>query len=261
MLTSFAMSVHPVGERFGVSIRSAIAGAVPDRAFAALMRAVYPRVEVELARIGSWAPRGGTALDVGAWYGPWTARLTGLADRVVAIEANPVLAQLVRARFPAATIVEAAASDHAGSAELWFPRGGRGAEGVASLEHRDGRSVMVRRVTIDSLGLTDVRFVKMDIEGHEAAALRGAEQTIRRDSPLLLVELEARHQRIQDVAGLLDGWGYRGEVMPDDSWVPLDTFDLAAHQRANAHVAERGMLGRLVRPRDRYVNLVLFRRD
>jgi FkbM family methyltransferase len=244
-----------------VGIRSAIARAVPDRAFAAFMRAIYPRVEVELARITTWAPRGGTAVDVGAWYGPWTARLLGLADRVVTIEPNPALAKLVRARFPATQIVEAAASDRVGTARLWLPAGGRGAEGVASLEHPSERSITVRRVTIDSLGLTDVRFIKMDIEGHEAAALRGAEQTIRRDAPLLLCELETRHQRIEEVIDTLAAWGYQGNVMPGRSWLPLGTFDLAAHQRANVHVAERGMLGRLARPAERYVNLVLFQRD
>ena len=145
-------------------------------------------------------------------------------------------------------------------ARLWLPAGGRGAEGVASLEHPSDRSVEVSRVTIDSLELTDVRFIKMDIEGHEAAALRGAEHTIRRDSPVLLLELETRHQRIEDVIGLLARWGYRGSVRPGRSWVPLDSFDLAAHQRASLHVAERGMLGRLARPADRYVNLVRFER-
>ena len=257
------MSVRPANEPpgIGVRIRSAVVSFVPERVFAALMRAVYPRIEVELARIAAWAPRGGTAVDVGAWYGPWTARLSELSDRVVAIEPNPALARLVRARFPAAVVVEAAASDQTGTAELWLPGGGRGAEGVASLEHRSERSVTVKRLTIDSLGLTDVRFIKMDIEGHEAAALRGAEQTIQRDSPQLLLELEARHQPIQDVVRLLGEWGYRGHVMPGRSWIPLDSFDLAAHQRANVHVAARGLLGRLARPRDRYVNLVLFRQD
>lgn len=242
-------------------LRSAVARTVPDRAFAAFMCAIYPRVEVELARITTWAPRGGTAVDVGAWYGPWTARLLRLADRVVTIEPNPVLARLVRARFPATRIVEAAASDHEGEAQLWLPAGGRGAEGVASLEHPSQRSVTVRRVTIDSLSLTDVRFIKMDIEGHEAAALRGAERTIKRDSPLLLLELEARHQRIEDIIGTLATWGYAGSVMHGRSWLPLGAFDLVAHQRANVHVAERGMLGRLARPAERYVNLVLFRRN
>jgi FkbM family methyltransferase len=249
-----------VPPEFGTGMRSAAAHAVPSRAFAALMRAVYPRLEPELARIAAWAPRGGTAVDVGAWYGPWTARLSRLADLVVSIEPNPDLARLLRARFPAARVVEAAASDHSGQARLWLPPGGRGAEGRASLEHTTGRAITVRRVTIDSLGLTDVRLIKMDIEGHEALALRGAEQTIRRDSPVLVVELETRHQPAEEVIDTLSRWGYQGKAMPRRSWVPLSAFDLAAHQRANAQVAARGMLGRLARPRARYVNLVLFQR-
>jgi hypothetical protein len=54
-------------------------------------------------------------------------------------------------------------------------------------------------------------------------------------------------------------------VRPGRSWVPLEDFDLAAHQQASLHVAERGMLGRLAlswlgRAADRYVNLVRFER-
>ncbi len=225
------------------------------------MCAVYPRLEPELACLSSWAPRGGTAVDVGAWYGPWTVRLAGLADRVVSIEPNPDLAAAVRARCPAAWVVEAAASDRDGTAQLWLPPGGRGAEGTASVEHTSERSITVRRVTIDGLGLTGVRFIKMDIEGHEPAALRGAEQTIRRDSPVLVLGLETRHQRIDDVIGTLAGWGYQGTVLAGQSWVSLAAFDLAAHQRANFHVAARGMLGRLARPRERYINLVRFQRS
>jgi FkbM family methyltransferase len=240
--------------------RSALAHAVPGRTFAAAMRAIYPRIEPELGCIATWAPRGGTALDVGAWYGPWTARLLALADHVVTIEPNPSLVPLLRAGLPAAEIIEAAASDDEGTVELWLPDGGRGAEGLASLEHRTRHSVKVRRLRIDDLGLTDVRFVKMDIEGHEAAALRGAEKTIRRDWPMLLLELETRHQRIGDVTGMLAGWGYQGSVLGGRQWVPLASFDLEAHQRANARVAGRGLIGRLVRPGERYVNSVLFQR-
>ena len=251
-----------LGRRSGIGtgVRSVVARAVPQPALGVLLRAVYPRIEPELACLPDWAPRGGTALDVGVWYGPWTARLGRLADRVVSIEPNPDLARLLRASFPDVQVIEAAASDQCGVARLWLPAGGRGAEGVASLEHPSDRSVEVGRVTIDSLELTDVRFIKMDIEGHEAAALRGAEHTIRRDSPVLLLELETRHQRIADVVGLLAGWGYQGSVRPARSWVPLDSFDLAGHQQASLHVAERGMLGRLARPSGRYVNLVRFAR-
>jgi FkbM family methyltransferase len=253
-------SLGHMARRLGVRVRSAAARTVPGPAFAALMRAVYPGIEAELACIASWVPPGGTAVDVGAWYGPWTAGLSRTADQVVAIEPNPALVRLLRGRFAAARIIEAAASDGDGTARLWLPAGGRGADGLASLEHKRERSITVRRLTLDSLGLTDVRFIKMDIEGHEAAALRGAEKTIRRDSPALLLELETRHQQIDDVIGMLAGWGYLGSVMPSREWLPLSSFDLAAHQQANRHVAERGMLGRLARPGQRYVNMVLFRR-
>jgi FkbM family methyltransferase len=246
--------------RAGIRLRAAAAHAVPHRAFAALMRSLYPRIEAELACLDDWMPRGGTAVDVGVWYGPWTARMARRADQVVSIEPNPELARLVQAAFPAVRVVEAAASDRDGTARLWLPGGGRGAEGFASLEHPGPRSITVRRVTVDSLGLSDVRFLKMDIEGHEAAALRGAERTIKRDSPVLLLELETRHQYIEEVTGLLSGWGYRGQVLPAASWVPLEDFDLARHQREQAHVAARGLLGRLGHPGERYVNLVRFER-
>jgi FkbM family methyltransferase len=250
-----------MSSRASISVRAAVARAVPGRVFAAAMRGVYPRLEPELACLEDWVPRGGTAVDVGAWYGPWTARLLRVADRVVTIEANPELARLLRSGLPRTRLIEGAASDEDGTARLWLPGGGRGAEGLASLEHRTDRSVTVRRLTIDSLGLTDVRFVKMDIEGHELAALRGAEKTIRRDSPALLLELETRHQPIDEVTGLLAEWGYQGSVLADAAWTPLDGFDLAGHQAANARVADRGMLGRLAKPSERYINSVLFRRQ
>src|SRR5579859_7814131 len=133
-------------------LRAAVASLVPPRAFAATIRALYPRADRELASLARWVPRGGTAVDVGAWYGPWTARLLRVADRVVAFEPNPALAALVQAGLPRAEVINAAASDQTGTATLWLPDGGRGAEGRASLEHDGaGRPVEVRTVTLDSL--------------------------------------------------------------------------------------------------------------
>ncbi len=65
------------------AVSALVASAVPDRMVAALIRRVYPRVEPELARIAEFVPRGGTALDIGGWYGPWTRGLRKRADLVV----------------------------------------------------------------------------------------------------------------------------------------------------------------------------------
>jgi FkbM family methyltransferase len=240
------------------TVSSAVAGLLPERVVAAAIRSAYGRVEPELAGIAEFVPRGGTALDVGAWYGPWTRRLTRLADHVVAVEPTERLASHLRRAFPAVQVVRAVASDHIGTAILHVPAAGP-LVGTSSLEYGEGVDVRVPRLTLDSLELTAVTFIKLDVEGHELPALHGAEQLIRRDRPLLLIELEARIQPIQPVLDLLDGWGYRGHVLPGPRWLPLADFDLVAHQRSAIARVRQGFVRRVLWPRPRYVNLVLFR--
>jgi FkbM family methyltransferase len=65
----------------------------------------------------------------------------------------------------------------------------------------------IHRAPIDDLipdGSPDL--VKIDVEGHELAALRGLERTIARGRPRMIVEIW-EHTRAQ-VLRLLDGWGY-----------------------------------------------------
>ena len=47
--------------------------------------------------------------------------------------------------------------------------------------------------TLDSYNLSNIGFIKIDVEGHELDVLRGAEVTLRRDQPNLLIEIENRH--------------------------------------------------------------------
>lgn len=242
------------------AVSSHLASLLPDRAVAGAIRAVYPRVEPELAHLAEFMPKGGTALDVGAWYGPWTQRMRNLADQVVAIEPNEKLALSISNAFPEVQVVRAVASDHEGSAELFLPENGP-AVGTSSLEYGAGRSVTVPRVTIDGLGLSDVRFLKIDVEGHELPALRGAAETIHRDGPVLLVEVEERVQPVSPIINLLTGWGYRGYVLPEREWLPLADFDIRGHQRDALARVHQSFVRRVVFPRPRYVNSVLFKRD
>jgi len=243
-----------------VGIASRVATRLPDRYLVAGLTTVYSRFEPELRRLSELCPRGGTALDVGAWYGPWSARLARRADRVVAFEATPRIADILRRAAPAnVEVVEAAASDQVGEADIWVP-GAAGPNGVNSLVRNatHSRAMRVRTVTVDSLELDDVRFAKIDVEGHELPVLRGAEQTVRRCQPRLFIEVESRMQPVTAIVDLLASWGYRGFVLPGRDWVPLDGFDLVNHQRRTEHVAGRGLTRRVLWPWPRYVNSVLF---
>ncbi|MFF7387521.1 FkbM family methyltransferase [Streptomyces scabiei] len=247
------------------TLAARLAPLLPDPLVAATARLVYPRFEPELARLDELCPPGcGTAVDVGGWYGPWTRRLAARAGRVVTVEPVPRLARLLVSSAPAnVRVVQAAASDRPGTARLWLPPGDDGERGVSSLVRRDihGRALDVRCVTLDDLGLTDVGFVKIDVDGNELAVLRGATGLLVRDRPALFVELECRIQPITPVVDLLAGLGYAGWVLPAKTWRRLDPATLEAHQARTSHRASRGLLRRVLPFAGRYVNSVLFLPD
>ncbi|HLL37226.1 FkbM family methyltransferase [Streptomyces sp.] len=246
------------------TLAARLAPHLPARLVAATARAVYPRFEPELARIDDLCPPGcGTAVDVGGWYGPWTRRLSRRARRVVTVEPVPHLADLLTATAPAnVRIVRAAAADRAGTAHLWLPAHDTGSRGVSSLVRRDihAHAVPVDCVALDDLGLHDVGFIKIDVDGSELSVLRGAAALLTRDRPALLVELETRIQPITPVITHLTLLGYDGWVLPENTWVPLSAFPLESHQTATSHVAAHGLLRRVLplTDRPRYVNSVLF---
>jgi FkbM family methyltransferase len=249
-----------------MTLASRVAPLLPTRLVAAAARAVYPRFEPELARLGELCPAGcGTAVDVGGWYGPWTRRLSRRARQVVTVEPVPHLARLLASRAPAnVRVVQAAASDRPGRARLWLPPGDTGDRGVSSLVRRDihGRALDVGCVTLDELGLRDVGFIKIDVDGNELAVLRGATGLLARDRPALFVELESRIQPVGPVVTYLSLLRYDGWVLPGDNWMPLASFPLEAHQADAAYVVSRGLLRRVLPfAGPRYVNSVLFLPD
>jgi FkbM family methyltransferase len=211
------------------------------------------RREAELPLVERSVPAGTTALDIGANWGLFSDRLARLAAVVHAFEPNPAhrptLTQLER-RHPGLQVHLAGASDAPGVAELAMPVvGGRAVDALASVEDGAGGAerLPVDLVRIDDVlpeDLPPVSFVKCDVEGHELAALRGAEQTLRRWQPTLLVEIEERHRAgtVGETIEFLRGLGYGAWCLRRDGIAPLAGFDLERDQLAHLDGAtEYGM--------------------
>lgn len=68
-------------------------------------------------------------------------------------------------------------------------------------------TVTVRTLSLDSLKLSRVDLIKLDVEGMEAEALLGAAETISRCKPLLFVEIIKSDKK--ELAAYLKGFGYK----------------------------------------------------
>lgn len=138
------------------------------------------------------------ALDVGAHYGSYAGRLARLARRLHCFEPFPAMADRLRHRLPPWAVVHcAAASDRAGTAELFIPLRPDGTPAVAGaslaaenvqLHNRRGLRVPCSLVRLDEIVTEAVGFIKIDVEGYELAVLRGAARILEIDRPILLIE-------------------------------------------------------------------------
>lgn len=93
-------------------------------------------------------------------------------------------------------------------------------------------------VTIDSLELTNLDLIWLDLEGFEYKALQGAKQTLETHKPVLIVENNGLiHEYPSDLKGSVDfrtqmleefNYVYKVRMMRDDLFVHKDTLN--AHQ-------------------------------
>jgi FkbM family methyltransferase len=175
--------------------------------------------EPELRLLGQIVPRNRMALDIGAADGVYAWHLARIAATTAAFEANPETAARLRARLPSTDVYAVALSDSDGETVLRIPvANGVALSGLGTVEeandfqqrHRQVRPVKVQMRTLDSFSLPSIGFMKIDVEGHELAVLRGAESSILRDRPSILVEVEDRHKpgAVSSVKGWLAARGY-----------------------------------------------------
>jgi hypothetical protein len=151
-----------------------------------------------------------------------------------------------------------ALSDHAGIAQLRVLLDDRGRSSVEK-ENPVERLGAVEVLTVPTRRLDDydaiepVGCIKIDVEGHEDAVLRGATRILSRDHPALIIEIEERHKphAVSTVRGFLEGLGYHGFFFRDNRLNPIGSFRAEKHQDVSNLVNNVSIEGK-------YVNNFLF---
>jgi len=171
-------------------------------------------------------------IDVGANFGYFTVLAAsrigrGGSGRVVSIEPNPNIVALLRRNvvinwsMSPVDIHQVAASESPGVAHLYIPGSGAANASLARLSH-EGIDILVETRDLDAVvgpGLR-VDYMKIDIEGFELFALKGARQLLERSPAItLIIEWSVGQMRTAgvlptDLLDYLSSLGFRPFSLP-----------------------------------------------
>jgi FkbM family methyltransferase len=151
--------------------------------------------------------RNRNCVDVGAHIGTHTLPLSGLFGHVNSFEATNRNFQYLQKNIKANNIKNVTCHEYALGSKCGFVSmselGDHNSGQYGVKEDSDGD---VRLERLDSFGLVDIDFIKVDVEGYESEVLEGAKDTIRTYRPM--IQVEANSNKHKDVALFLKNEGY-----------------------------------------------------
>lgn len=184
---------------------------------------VWPDDDIKLRQVNDWVAdidrimlhveHQGLAVQAGGACGIWPARLAGLFDRVVTCEPQPDnYACLVSNLQPYTNVVAhrlalGPCADQVNLHRDEFETGNAGAWYVVP-----GPGEQVRVVALDSLSLPACDLICLDVEGAELGVIIGAQQTIEKFHPVVVIECKQLPHMDHDATlacGYLKSLGYR----------------------------------------------------
>lgn len=206
-------------------------------------------------------------IDIGANIGEISlvaGKLVGSAGSVTSFEPVDAIAEQLERHLRIngmdwCRVGRQALSDHQGEADIFASTGNKGTKdkngGLASLHNIAPGNQPMQRVRLNTLDaylqnqpLAQLDGIKIDIEGAELACLQGAESTLQRYKPWLIVEVQqqtsvaAGHDQTQILA-LLTRHGYQFYKTGSSTLKPVTAGELGAIQNVlclhREHHAER----------------------
>jgi FkbM family methyltransferase len=197
-----------------------------------LNRAIKKVYEEELLILDKVVDKNLESVDVGVYRGVYTYQLSKISKHVHAFEPNPLLYSYLNKNLKKLaeniTLYENALSNVNITTDLKIPKRFKtlnkknyeemyklGAATIHEknlLNNEDFITFKIKTKKLDDvLNNNNVGFIKIDVEGHEENVLNGAIKILKRDKPVLLVEIEERHskKKVEETINFINSLGYK----------------------------------------------------
>lgn len=192
-----------------------------------VVAALHRDGEFEPAVLAAWGQvcsAGGRVVDVGAYTGLYAIAAAKHGCAVVAFEPNPNVQRRliynVQQNRVNLKVIGQALSDREDCVALHMKRS-PAMTSAASIADSTGRDYQTQVMTTRfDTAFPDrvIRAMKIDVEGHELAVLKGAVETLRQNPVTILIELLSEGA-INDADAFLSEIGYRGERLDDRNFM------------------------------------------
>ena len=195
-----------------------------------LERAIKKNYENELNIIEKFKDISKSAIDVGVYRGVYSYKLSKNFKHVHSFEANPLvfryLNNFLNKIIQNITIYNLALSNQNNYSFLKIPFRSKSffknnieeiyKLGAASIHKKNNikrfHKIKVITKKLDNINIkSKIGFIKIDVEGHERAVIEGSKKTIKKNKPVLLVEIEERHTKkpVDETINFINSLGYK----------------------------------------------------
>jgi len=138
-----------------------------------------------------------TAIDVGGHCGFWSFYLGGNFKKVYAFEPVEIFRECFKKNIPHGNVelLPVALGNENGFVSMNIELENTGATHISS-NTNDLNKVELKK--LDDYELTDVDFIKIDVEGYENKVVLGAKETLLRNKPIIIVEQKGFSDRFNE---------------------------------------------------------------
>ena len=173
--------------------------------------------EDSLKHVKQWR----NAIDVGSNVGEWTRPLAKKFKKVICFEPNPNFRECFNRNITESnvTLYPYGLSTHAHTAEQGTNHTHLNYV-VGDTKPREGD---IECRSLDSFDLTDVDYIKIAVDGFEIPVLQGAQETLKRNNPVINIEMKERKRPkiVAESRKILRNLGYNhhSRVRSDEVWL------------------------------------------
>ena len=160
-------------------------------------------------------------IDIGAWWGPWSLFWQPHAEKLEIFEPNKKILPMLEHNisiYKNCKLYKTALGESNGTVSMAY-------DTHSGTNHVTDSLGDIQIHTLDSYNFTEVDVIKIDVEGYEIPVLKGAEQTITTNKPIIQVEGNSSGKRYgihkKQILELLNSWGMTRieKKWPDQVWM------------------------------------------